>query len=163
MTSDLKALLNEKKRAFRSNDRVQLKLVQGQIKHRIKESKDFYRRKLEKSLENNNSRDVWSGITKISGFQRKGGVVEGNVQQVNEFNQFFNRFDSASSSSSGHLTIATSITSSGPPPSSVSSTTFGPLSGSLSSPTNFSVHFSQTCHVRLDMTSVMSDWNIYTI
>ena len=100
VTSDLKALLNEKKRAFRSGDRAELKRVQRELKHSIRESKEKYRRKLEFKLENNNTRDVWRGMREITGFQRRGGgTAEGNVQRANEFNLFFNRFDSSSPSS----------------------------------------------------------------
>lgn len=49
--------------------------------------------------------------------QRKGGgVVEGNVQQANEFNLFLNRFDTGSSTSSSPLPITASTTSTGPLP-----------------------------------------------
>ncbi|KAK0132030.1 hypothetical protein N1851_033180 [Merluccius polli] len=40
VTSDLKALLNQKKRAFRSGDRAELKQVQRELKRSIRESKD---------------------------------------------------------------------------------------------------------------------------
>ena len=67
VTSDLKALLNERKRAFRSGD------LQS-----IRESKDYYRRKLEYKLENN-TRDIWSGMREITSFQGKGGgTAKGN-------------------------------------------------------------------------------------
>ncbi len=60
---------------------------------------------------------MWSGIRKTTGVQRKGGgVVEGNVQQANEFNLFFNRFDTGSSTSSSPLPITASAASTGPLP-----------------------------------------------
>ena len=66
----------------------------------FRESKENYRRKLESKLENNNTRDVWRGMSEITGFQRKGGgTAEGNEQRANEFNLFFNRFNSNSPSS----------------------------------------------------------------
>ncbi|XP_059201627.1 uncharacterized protein LOC131981368 [Centropristis striata] len=86
----------EKKRAFRSRDSAELKRVQRELKRSIRESKDKYRRKLEHKLEDNNTRDVWSGMREITGFQRRGGgaAVEGNVERANELNLFFNRFNS---------------------------------------------------------------------
>ncbi|XP_051238681.1 uncharacterized protein LOC127353460 isoform X2 [Dicentrarchus labrax] len=77
VTSDLQALLNEKKRAFRSGDRAELKRVQRELKRSISESKDNYRRKLEDKLEDSNSREVWSGMKEITGFQRGGGQLGG--------------------------------------------------------------------------------------
>ena len=97
VTSDLKALLNQKKRAFRSGDRAELKRVQRELKRGIRESKDVYRRKHEDKLGNSDTRDVWRGMREITGFQRKGGgAAGGNEQRANELNQFFNRFNSNS-------------------------------------------------------------------
>ncbi|TWW53626.1 hypothetical protein D4764_0122180 [Takifugu flavidus] len=96
VTSDLKALLNKKKRAFTAGDPAELRSVQKELKRSLKESKDAYRKKLEERLERNQTRDVWSGMRTITGFQKKGiRLADGNVDQANELNQFFNRFDSS--------------------------------------------------------------------
>ncbi|TWW73670.1 hypothetical protein D4764_15G0010660 [Takifugu flavidus] len=101
VTSDLKALLNKKKRAFTAGDPAELRSVQKELKRSLKESKDAYRKKLEERLERNQTRDVWSGMRTITGFQKKGiRSADGNVDQANELNQFFNRFDSSSPSPS---------------------------------------------------------------
>ncbi|TWW62767.1 hypothetical protein D4764_04G0014140 [Takifugu flavidus] len=101
VTSDLKALLNEKKRAFTAGDPAELRRVQRELKRSLKESKDAYRKKLEERLERNQTRDVWSGMRTITGFQKKGiRSADGNMDQANELNQFFNRFDSSSPSPS---------------------------------------------------------------
>lgn len=52
------ALLNEKKRVFRTGDQAELKLVQRQLKQRLKHSKDSYKRKLEEKLQSNKARDI---------------------------------------------------------------------------------------------------------
>ena len=54
VTRDIKVLLNEKKRAFRVGDREQLRRVQRELKERIQQGKDSYRRKLEHKLQQNN-------------------------------------------------------------------------------------------------------------
>ncbi|TWW54783.1 hypothetical protein D4764_0220080 [Takifugu flavidus] len=102
VTSDLKALLNKKKRAsFTAGDPAELRRAQKELKRSLKESKDAYRKKLEERLERNQTRDVWSGMRTITGFQKKGiRSADGNVDQANELNQFFNRFDSSSPSPS---------------------------------------------------------------
>nr|XP_015194569.1 PREDICTED: adhesion G-protein coupled receptor G7-like [Lepisosteus oculatus] len=46
ITSNLKALLNDKKRAFRRGDKEEVKRVQRELKQKLKESKDAYRRKI---------------------------------------------------------------------------------------------------------------------
>ncbi|TWW68204.1 hypothetical protein D4764_19G0000020 [Takifugu flavidus] len=69
-----------------------LRSVQKELKRSLKESKDAYRKKLEERLERNQTRDVWSGMRTITGFQKKGiRSADGNVDQANELNQFFNR------------------------------------------------------------------------
>lgn len=62
ITSDLKALLNDKKRAFRSGDRVELKRVQHLLRDKLRECKNSYRKKLEAQLQQNNMWEVWSGM-----------------------------------------------------------------------------------------------------
>lgn len=50
ITSDLKALLSNKKRVFRSGDKEELRRVQHQLRDKLKECKDSYRRNLESQL-----------------------------------------------------------------------------------------------------------------
>ncbi|TWW81868.1 hypothetical protein D4764_01G0016830 [Takifugu flavidus] len=88
-------------RAFTAGDPAELRSVQKELKRSLKESKDAYRKKLESRLDRNQTRDVWSGMRTITGFQKKGiRSADGNVDQANELNQFFNRFDSSSPSPS---------------------------------------------------------------
>ncbi len=75
VTSDLKVLLNEKKRTSRAGDRTELKCVQKELSVRLRESKNSYRKKLEEKLQGSKARDVWSGMREITGFQRKGGAA----------------------------------------------------------------------------------------
>ncbi|KAF1386003.1 hypothetical protein PFLUV_G00113630 [Perca fluviatilis] len=67
ITSDLKVLLNEKKKAFRSWDRQELREVQHKLRDKLRECKNSYRRKLEASLQQNNMREVWTGMKEITG------------------------------------------------------------------------------------------------
>ena len=48
--NDLKALLNKKKRAFRSGDREELRRVQHELRDMLRAFNDTYRRKLEAKL-----------------------------------------------------------------------------------------------------------------
>ncbi|KAI4878441.1 hypothetical protein NFI96_034387, partial [Prochilodus magdalenae] len=50
---DIKALLKEKKRAFRSGDKDELKAVQRELRRKIREGKASYRRKLQEQLQQN--------------------------------------------------------------------------------------------------------------
>ncbi|KAK0145761.1 RNA-directed DNA polymerase from mobile element jockey [Merluccius polli] len=62
VTSEIKTLLNEKKRVFRLGDKEELRRVQKELRQKIRKGKDNYRRKLEKQLEQKNARDVWRGL-----------------------------------------------------------------------------------------------------
>ena len=111
VTRDIKVLLNEKKRAFRDRDREQMRRVQRKLKERIQQGKDSYRMKLERKLQQNNLKDVWSGMRSITGYKPSGSqTIGGGTERANELNLFFNRFDerapdypSPSSSTTIHL------------------------------------------------------------
>ncbi|KAI3377736.1 hypothetical protein L3Q82_008883, partial [Scortum barcoo] len=57
VTPDLRALLLEKRTAFQSGDRNELRRVQRDLKRKIKECKASYRRKMEDHLQQNNARE----------------------------------------------------------------------------------------------------------
>lgn len=82
ITSDLKALLNDKKRAFRSEDRGELKRVQHLLRDKLRECKNTYRKKLETQLQQNNMREVWSGMREITGCGGRSRRAQQLLQQV---------------------------------------------------------------------------------
>ena len=55
---ELKALLHENNKVFKSGDKEELIRVQKEPKKGIRRGKDSYRRKLEKRLKGNNTREV---------------------------------------------------------------------------------------------------------
>ncbi|XP_056880616.1 uncharacterized protein LOC130520960 [Takifugu flavidus] len=71
ITPDIKALLKEKKRAFVSGDKEELKTVQRELRRKIRQEKDNYRRKMENQLQQNNICGVWKGLKTISGFKEQ--------------------------------------------------------------------------------------------
>ena len=92
-TSDLKALLNKKKKAFRSGDREDQRRVQHKLREMLRTCKDNYRRKLEAKLQQNSVRDVWAGMKHITGMKGKDRQTSGSLDRANQYNQFF-RFSS---------------------------------------------------------------------
>ena len=68
-TCNLKELLNKKKRAFGEGNRELLRSLQKQLKVKIRDNKEAYRRTLENKLDLNNVRDARSGM-KITGFKQ---------------------------------------------------------------------------------------------
>lgn len=67
VTPKLKALLNEKKRVFRSGDMEQLRRVHKEVKREIRKGRDNYRRRLEECLQSNNISEAWRGQKTLSG------------------------------------------------------------------------------------------------
>ena len=115
VTKDIKATLNRKKAAFRSGDREELKRVQIELREKIAEGKENYKRKLESKLQQNNMKEVWSGMRTITGHGKKADqMLEGDLHEANELNLFFNRFDNMDSAhpspSSSHCSPSTSST-----------------------------------------------------
>ena len=94
ITSSLKALLNEKKKAFREGDKNKIKELQKELKVRIKEGKEAYRLKLEQQLQQEGVKQVWAGMRKITGMKQKGSTLpDGELSLADDLNRFFNRFD----------------------------------------------------------------------
>ena len=65
----------------------------SELNAKIKEAKDSYRRKLERKLQQNNVREVWSGMRTVTGYRPTGSGVGGSVARANELNLLFNRSD----------------------------------------------------------------------
>ena len=61
--------LKEKKRAFRSGNKEELKAVQKEPRKKIREGKNSYRRKMEDQLQQRNISGVWKSLKTISGLQ----------------------------------------------------------------------------------------------
>lgn len=70
VTRDIKDIRNAKRRAFRDGNREEMNAIQRELKEKIMEAKEKYRRKLERKLKENNMREVWSGMRNITGLQR---------------------------------------------------------------------------------------------
>ncbi|XP_068162187.1 uncharacterized protein [Antennarius striatus] len=94
VTKEVKAVLNRKKRAFRSKNEEEMRKAQKEVRLCLREAKEAYRRKLEKQLGRNQVREVWNGMRTITRHGKGRSTVEGNIERANELNSFFNRFSS---------------------------------------------------------------------
>ena len=93
ITKRIKGIINRKKLAFLKNDKEEYRFMQKELKEEIRKEKEQYKNKTESI---SHMRRVWSGMKLMSRY------VNGNTQkiasvntagEVNELNQFFNRFD----------------------------------------------------------------------
>ena len=71
-----------------------MRSMKKQLKVKIRDNREVYRRKLENKLQQNHVCDVWSGMEKITGFKQKEDKIDGSLDRANELNTFFNRFSS---------------------------------------------------------------------
>jgi len=71
-------------------------------------SKEVYRKRLERMLQQNNTIDVWPGMKKITGFKMKEDQTDESLEGDNEPNVYFNRisfYQHSSGSSPASSTI----------------------------------------------------------
>ena len=61
VTKEIKEVINEKKRAFAEGNKDKIKAVQKKLSKMIREGKDKYKQKLERSFKDGNSREAWAG------------------------------------------------------------------------------------------------------
>ena len=90
VTKGLKTILNEKKRAFKENDRTRVKHINKELKKEIARSKKEYKTKIEGMFHENKSRDAWSSM-KIASRQSKKKTeikVKNEPQYANDLNTF---------------------------------------------------------------------------
>ncbi|XP_063068010.1 protein O-GlcNAcase [Engraulis encrasicolus] len=91
VTSEVKQLLNRKKKLFKEGNFTELRSVQRELKSTLKEAKVAYGRKVEKKM-SDNSREAWQGLRNITGCGKKRCMVDGDPSMANDLNQFYNRF-----------------------------------------------------------------------
>lgn len=56
ITSDIKGLLNQKKKAFKDGDTQEIKRIQKELRVQFREAKEQYRRKIEQRMQNSTKR-----------------------------------------------------------------------------------------------------------
>jgi len=98
---DIKALLKEKKRAFKSGNKDELKAMQRLLRRKIREGENSHKRKMEDQLQQKNTIGVWRGLKTISGFKNPDSQAVRDQRWANDLNVFFNRFDQLSVPSPG--------------------------------------------------------------
>ena len=97
VTKEMKALLNEKKRVFMVKNKFKCKLIQKEIKKKMKECKKDYKEGIEAKFQSNDSKGMWEGVKKVVGYKDKQIKlsVDKDKEQTyaDELNSFYSRFD----------------------------------------------------------------------
>lgn len=95
VTKQVKGVLNEKRQALCTGDRIRVKEVQKRLKEEISNAKKLYKDKVENLFRSNHSKDAWKGLKLLSGYRTKNvSVSNENIEDyVNELNTFYARFD----------------------------------------------------------------------
>ena len=100
MNSGSPVISPTRKREPLGRDSKLLRSVQKELKVRIRDNKEVYRRKLESKIQLNNVWDVWSGMQRFMVFKQKEDWIEESLDRANEMNSFLNRFSPKTSSAS---------------------------------------------------------------
>ena len=99
INNGISKLLFEKKNAFFTKDKNQIKLVQKKLDKAIQKGKEDYKKKLEDSFEGNNMKKVWDNMKLMSGYTKKNQKKnvqpnpDNSLEKANELNAFYTRFD----------------------------------------------------------------------
>ncbi|KAM9812661.1 uncharacterized protein ACBT44_011751 isoform 1-T1 [Syngnathus typhle] len=96
ITPEIKDLLRDKRRVFKSGDRDLLKTVQRDLRKKIREGKSNYRRRMEDQLQRDDISGVWRSLNTISGRSNSRPALDRDQEWVNDLNRFFNRFEQTS-------------------------------------------------------------------
>ncbi|KAI4894000.1 hypothetical protein NFI96_013038, partial [Prochilodus magdalenae] len=72
----------DKKRAFRSGNKDEMKVVQRELRRKIREGKTSYRRKMEAQLQQNNVSGVWNSLKTISGHKKPDSQVRSELRKI---------------------------------------------------------------------------------
>ena len=95
ITKDIKALLQEKQKAFLDRDTNLQKDIDKKVKKQINSEKFKYKQKLENHFKSGNSKETWQCLKTMTGYSDKNVVTVDNVDKnyVNDMNSFFARFE----------------------------------------------------------------------
>uniref|UniRef100_A0A669DTM0 Reverse transcriptase domain-containing protein n=1 Tax=Oreochromis niloticus TaxID=8128 RepID=A0A669DTM0_ORENI len=156
ITSEIKAVLKQKRRAFKSRDKEELKRVQRELRGLIRNGKDSYRQKMENQLQQNNVGEVWRGLRTISGHKHQNSLPGRDVRWANELNHFFNRFDSAMRQSPTSAADSPTPTAAVPPltPQTLHTSSIHPAHSSPPPTTASNTHSTQGSSLSLSTTQV---------
>lgn len=98
ITSEVKKVLNNKKRVFKCNNSEMMRQVQNEVKTTLRKAKEAYSKKLERKLRANNTHEVWNGMKTGLGSKSHVGCLD--LQRAEELNSFFNQFSSSQTTGS---------------------------------------------------------------
>ena len=90
---DIKLKLNDKNKAFESNDKYQCKKANYQYEKAIDLGKKAYKKKIEQKFEEGKSQEVWQGMAKITDYKTKASIRDPDPDLPDKLNTFYCRFD----------------------------------------------------------------------
>jgi hypothetical protein len=95
VTKDLKELLNKKKAAVASRDKIRMREVQTELKSAIYNCKVEYKNKMEDMFKSNDTKQAWRNLKTLCSYTKKSATldVEDDEKFANELNEFYARFD----------------------------------------------------------------------
>ena len=93
VSSELKQLLQDKRKAFIDVNNSSVKELQTKINRQITKFKHEYKCKLERDFQQNNSRASWRAMETITAYESKQKMADCNQDFADDLNLFDTRFD----------------------------------------------------------------------
>ena len=95
VTKEVKKLLKAKQYAFRTGDRISLKVAQAELKACVRKCKEDYKNKIQAQFKQNNTKQAWHSVKSIIGCNKskKRCSASNSTEFANDLNTFYCRFD----------------------------------------------------------------------
>jgi hypothetical protein len=95
VTGDVADLLKMRQKKFREGDQQEVKNLQAQLKVKIRENKEKYKKKVEESFNTDRPRKMWQSLNTMTGYKpgKKSINIDDAQALADELNQFYARFD----------------------------------------------------------------------
>ena len=97
VNKELKTILNEKKKAYRSGDETKKKEIQKVLKKRIRDEKAKFKSQMEDKFRTNDTKSAWSNMKSLAGINSQATKMKiekgAETDYANELNSFYARFD----------------------------------------------------------------------
>ena len=95
INGEMKKILNDKKKAFLSGDKLKVKELEKEFRWKNKKSQREYKDKVQAKLIEGNGKGAWDGLNSMMGrkVQKKNIVCDDPMVFSNDLNRFYSRFD----------------------------------------------------------------------
>ena len=91
VSKEVMKLLKAKQYAFRTGDRISLKIAQAELKACVRKCKEDYKNKIQAQFKQNNTKQAWHSVKSINGCNKskKRCSASNSTEFANDLNTFY--------------------------------------------------------------------------